>query len=187
MSGFLESYLKAISEAYFIELHSIGIHFFALPESYRTRHFEHGAKVLGELIKRDKKKGSGFVDTEAFIRRLAAPFASPTTVPVWEAFSRTNGNPGPDVIADFLKAHEVVDPLRTVSAMINERYTDTTIKMLLGNFISVRNECAHTGAATNIPQPSAIESTVDFLRHLALGIAKALDKQLSTLRSRRCS
>ena len=183
MSGFLESYLKAISEAYFGELHSMGIHFYSLPESYRKRHIEYGVKVLDELIKYDRKKGSGFIDTEAFIRRLAAPFASPASVPVWEAFSRTNGNPGPDVIADFLRAHEVTDPLRTLSAMTGGRYTEPTIKTLLLNFITVRNECAHTGEATNIPQPSSIEATVEFLRHLALGIAKALDKQLSTLRA----
>lgn len=175
LSGYLESNLKNNALAFFRFLERRGRNMSHLPESFVSRHYEAGAKELERVAKGEKRRKTGFQDSSNFVRRLAEPATSPSALPIWEAFAVTRGNPGPEVIKEFLAAFEVKDPLGSVSKSISETYSAAILGSKLQSFIDIRNECAHTGSAKSVPYPSEINEYIQFLRHLTLGIGRVLE------------
>jgi RiboL-PSP-HEPN len=88
---------------------------------------------------------------------------------VWEAFAETKGNPGPEVVRNFLERFGVEKPMETLSQSVGQ-----TISTPLKSFIDVRNECAHNGQANQTPVPSEVLDYCDLLEKTAKGIVDTL-------------
>lgn len=182
MSGFFESFLRALCENYFAELLTKGFGMQKLGTDYLEIHLREGAGHLADLVKREsKKKPLSLSDSSAFVRRLVAPITDASKAPVWEAFSRTQGNPSPDVVKNILSGLGIKGGLASIEGATGGRYSASSIEQLLRNFVELRNECAHTGSAKNVPQPSTVLDQVYFLRVIALGMCKLTDQKITAL------
>jgi hypothetical protein len=103
---------------------------------------------------------------------------------VWEAFAETGGNPGSEVIADFLKRFGVERPIETLASNVflpssnpggaAVNLSPPVLSTMLDSFIAIRNECAHTGQATNTPTASDVLGYCDLLEAIAAGIVATL-------------
>jgi RiboL-PSP-HEPN len=183
MSGYLEAFIRDLAKAFFDELKARGTGLQVLsvvdPDTnYSLVHFRNGAKVLANMA---KGKDANLGDCELFIKRLHAPLEDATEPPAWEAFAMTEANPGPRVLRSFLKGLGINESLKGVSEAVNSRYSDVVFDTLLTSFIAVRNECAHSGKAKEVPTPTTVEDYVDVLRTLALGMCKVVDSRVSAL------
>jgi hypothetical protein len=87
---------------------------------------------------------------------------------VWEAFAETQANPGPSQISDFLKRFAIDKPLPTLAATMN--VGENTLIIGLRSFMEVRNECAHTGSATNVPTTTDVRAFCDLIEQIGVGI-----------------
>lgn len=181
LSGFLESYLRKVCEAYFAELLSKGYGMNRLSPSYLETHLREGAGHLADLVKREVKRKNSLTDSSAFVRRLVAPIVDATTSPVWEAFARTQGNPSPEVVKAVLSGLEIKGGFDAISQALKGKYSASTVTGLLKNLNDIRNECAHTGTTSNVPQPSSIMDLVQFTRYLTLGISRLIDQKITEL------
>lgn len=183
MSGYLEAFIRDLAKAFFDELKARGTGLQVLsavdPDTnYYLVHFRNGAKVLADMA---KSKTADMAECERFIRRLHAPLVNTDEPPAWEAFAMTEANPGPRVLRSFLKGLGIKETLKAVSEAVNSRYSDAAFDTLLTSFIAVRNECAHSGKAKEVPTPKTVEDYVDVLRTLALGMCKVVDARVSAL------
>jgi hypothetical protein len=182
ISGFLESFLRATCENYFAELSAKGYGMGKLGHDFLEIHLREGAGHLTDLVKREsKRQPKNLSNSSAFVRRLVAPIADAARSPAWEAFARTQGNPSAEVIKAVLKGLGVKGGLLAIENAIYHRYSASSIEQLLRNLIDLRNECAHTGSAVSVPQPSTIIDQVHFTRVVALGICRLVDKQVTHL------
>lgn len=182
LSGFLESFLRSVCEVFFTELRAKGVGLKALGPDYLSTHLREGAGHLSDLIKREgKKKSLTFSDSTAFAKRFVAPFSDDLKSPVWEAFARTKGNPSSSVVTAVLDGLGITGGFNSLSTAINGKYSANTMVQLLNNLIELRNESAHTGKTTNVPQPSDITEIVLFCRYLALAVCRLADKKVSVL------
>jgi len=57
--------------------------------------------------------------------------------------------------------------------------TQNTLVLSLRSFMEVRNECAHTGSAKNIPTTSDVQSFCDLIEQLGTGIVAVFQDALS--------
>lgn len=181
LSGFLESFLRATCEAYFTELLSKGYGMNRLSAAFLETHLREGAGYLEDLVKREVKRKNSLADSSAFVRRLVAPILDATKSPVWEAFARTQGNPSPDVVKSMLSGLEIRGGFDAIATALKGKYSASTLASLLKNMNDIRNECAHTGTAASVPQPSTIIDLVEFTRYLALGISRLVDQKITQL------
>jgi hypothetical protein len=180
LSGFLESYLRQSAEAFFFALVEKNLAFSQLPESMHKVHFVAGLDEVQKVAKDDKRDSPAtFASTLAAIARITHAPTAKVSALYWEAFAVTKGNPGPDVIAEYLRNFSVKDPLKAVA--LEAKKPESFVRTYLSSFVHLRNECAHTGKIKNTPQPSEIRDYVHFLRLLTLSLAKVLDKQITTL------
>jgi hypothetical protein len=179
LSGLLESFLRQSAEAFFEDLGRRGLKYDELPADMRATHFVAGLEWAQKVAKSDRKGDPNFNQTRVALGRLTEPASKGLPALVWQAFANTKGNPGPDVIADYLRSFGVKDPLKAVSEAGGA--DPGFLRISLESFISLRNECAHTGTSKNAPQPSEIRDLVHLLRRLALGVSKVLDVKLSEI------
>jgi len=179
LSGFLESFLKQSAEAFFDELRSRGIRYSELPQRMRKVHFSGG---LSEIQKIAKDDDDVFSDTQVALGRLAGPSRDDVASLYWQAFAVTKGNPGSVVVKEYLKNFDIKNPLNALAVEVSS--DETLIDMTLDSFISLRNECAHTGRAKNTPKTSEVRDFVFFLRRLTLGISRVLERTVSDLYAR---
>lgn len=183
MSGYLETFIKDLSKTFFDELKLKGTGLQVLeaaePENkYALTHFRNGAKLLAQMT---KSNSANLSYCEDLIKRLHAPIINENEPPAWEAFAFTEANPGPKVLKRFLKDLGIQDPFKSVSDSIGNAYSDTYFETSLTSFIKIRNECAHSGKAKQIPSPQTIDDHVNVLRALTLGICKVVDARVSLL------
>ena len=150
-----------------------------LSSSYLETHLREGAGYLADLVKREVKRKNSLTDSSAFVRRLVAPIIDTTKSPVWEAFARTQGNPSPDVVKNVLIGLEIKGGFDAIAQALNGKYSSSTLTSLLKNLNDIRNECAHTGKTSSVPQPSSIIDLVQFTRYLALGICRLIDQKIT--------
>jgi hypothetical protein len=172
MSGFLESFLKDAASGFFRQVNARNKPFNSLPEAIRFNHFMHGAKVLHEAAKRErqgKTKPLLTQQTEALAARLASPNVASYEI-VWEAFADTQANPGPQAVRDYLAKFGIEDSLHKVALRTKLPYSKKTIEVLLGSFMTLRNECAHTGTAATVPSTTYLRDTCDFIDEVAEAI-----------------
>ena len=179
LSGFLESFLRQGAEAFFTELSDKGLKYSQLPAEMHKVHFVNGLDWMAKRAARREEFAGGFADTITALTRVAEPPTKNMSALLWEAFAVTKGNPGPDVIAEYMKNFGVSDGLRRIGEAGN--VDPAFLRASLTSFIKLRNECAHTGAAKNPPLPSDVRDYVDLLRRLALGVSRVLEKRVSEL------
>ena len=183
MSGYLEVFIRDLAKAFFDELKQRGtglrvLDVVAPDVGYSLTHFRNGAKILAAM---SKSSDADQKACEDFIRKLNAPLIEEREPPVWEAFAMTEANPGPKVLRAFLKGLGIKDSLKAVSDAVNTRYSENVFETTLTSFIAIRNECAHTGKAKQVPSPQTIEDHIDMLRTLTLGMSKVVDAKINTL------
>lgn len=180
LSGFLESFLRDSAEIFFVELKNRGLKYSELPEIMHETHFIGGLEEAHRIAKSDKKNNDSlFLGAQAAVRDIWHPPTSGVSALFWRAFAVTKGNPGPDVIADYLRNFGVKNPLGRLAE--ESGIAEKSIRSTLRTFIELRNECAHTGAVKNTPQPSGVRDFVLFLRALTLSISKVLEKKLAEI------
>jgi hypothetical protein len=185
LSGYFESFLADVPEAFVSDLCSRQIPFDRLPLRIRSTHFGDGADFLAKkakreaaTLKRDASMPRGLIESEAIAKRIASVALGPPYELVWEAFVATRANPGPDTIREFLNRFNVDNGWTTLSA--GAGLSETTLEASLKSFINVRNECAHSGTATKIPTPSDIRDYCDLFEKLASGLTSILEAHLSS-------
>jgi hypothetical protein len=91
---------------------------------------------------------------------------------VWEAFAETQGNPGPEVVREFLERFGVKQAMLTLANHIGK--TPSTIYTQLESFMAVRNECAHRGMPLVNVTAVDVQAYCDFLEELADGVLSVL-------------
>ncbi|MEM5461933.1 HEPN domain-containing protein [Paraburkholderia phytofirmans] len=181
LSGFLESFLRSVCASYFAELSNKGLGMHSLGDEFLKIHLREGAGHLSDMVKREQKRKKSLSDSSAFVRRLVAPIMDPTKAPVWEAFARTQGNPSSDVVTAILAGLGIKGGFSALDDAIGRKYSASTMTQLLNNLTELRNESAHTGTATNVPQPSTIMDLVQFARYLTLAICRLVDRKITEL------
>jgi hypothetical protein len=178
LSGFLESFLREAAEEMIADICNRAIPFDQLPSKIRVTHFWDGALHLRDLAA-EEKSGSPVVLTQASdaARRLAS--VSGTQMPyeiLWEAFANTQANPGSKEIGTYLKRFHIAEPIITLAATM--KMSENTLALRLNSFMEIRNECAHTGSAKNIPTPSDVRGYCELLESIGEGVVAVFQNAL---------
>jgi hypothetical protein len=183
LSGYFESFLADVAEAFVGELCSRAIPFDDLPLKIRATHFSEGAEFLAKRarrestkLKRDTAMKHRLIDSEEIARRIASVAVGSPYELVWEAFADTRANPGPETLKQFLNRFDVESGWKSLSAGVG--LSEATLEATLTSFILIRNECAHSGTATKIPTPSDIRDYCDLLQKVASEIIAILEAHL---------
>jgi hypothetical protein len=170
LSGFLESFLREIAEEMIAEICSRSVPFDQLPSKVRVTHYWDGAAHVREMARQERSADPLLLSKAAdAARRLAS--VDGVQLPyeiVWEAFAQTQANPGPDEVSAFLKRFHIDEPLPTLAAAMNT--TENTLALSLRSFMEVRNECAHTGKAKNVPTTSDVREYCKLIEDVGTGI-----------------
>jgi hypothetical protein len=171
LSGFFESFLRQTAEEYADHINKQNCPFTQLRPPIRHAHFQGGGQLLTAIGGKKRSTRHNWTTADAFdvVQRLSSVQSGMGYELVWEAFAETKGNPGPDVVRDFLERFGVDKPMDTLSQNVGQ-----TISPLLSSFIDVRNECAHTGQPNKIPLPSDVLGYCDLLEKIAKGIVDTL-------------
>ncbi|MBX3273178.1 MAG: hypothetical protein KF729_23135 [Sandaracinaceae bacterium] len=180
LSGYFESFLRDLARAYIRDICGLGVPFAGLPKVVRYSHFEHGGNVLAHVARAEKKGEPPRFPTSAtdLAARLHSVDHSVPYSLVWEAFAETGANPGPQVIAEYLRRMGVEKAWPTVggkTAAIAAHQTETWLVANLRSFIGVRNECAHAGAASVQVLPSDLRNYCDLFEALATAMVGVLE------------
>jgi hypothetical protein len=179
LSGFLESFLREVAEEVAGDICNRGLPFDNLPAKIRATHYWDGAAHLREVARQERSekplmlsKASDVARRLASVRNAQIPYEI-----VWEAFADTQANPGPDQIGAFLKRFDIEEPLPTLAGAMNT--TQNNLVLRLRSFMEIRNECAHTGSARNVPTTSDVQGFCDLIEQLSAGIVAVLQDMLS--------
>lgn len=179
LSGFLESFLREAAEEMISDICNRAVPFNQLPPKVRITHYWDGALRIREMARQERSADPLVLAKAAdAARRLAS--VSGTQLPyemLWEAFAETQANPGPEEISTYLKRFEISEPLPTLAGAMNT--TINTLVLSLKSFMEIRNECAHTGKATNIPTPSDVRGYCDLLQSIGEGIVAMFQNVLA--------
>jgi hypothetical protein len=169
LSGFLESFLKELAEDMVDEICNRAVPFASLPDKVRVTHFWDGAKCVSDIARRERSDNPLVLAkaTDA-ARRLASVGSQLPYEMLWEAFAETQANPGPAEIREFLKRFAIDNPLPRLAAAM--KVGENTLLIGLDSFMQVRNECAHTGSATNVPTTTGVREFCDLIEQIGVGI-----------------
>lgn len=178
LSGFFESFLKECIQIYVSVVCDRQIPFVDLEKKMQTQHFVVGGQLLGQKYKNDSRVSWIRSDYLDIVRRLSSP-AGPNGdyTLLWEAYANTEGNPGPTVIDRILENLGVDNRQIRLDKVTSGNYS--TLKLALGAFIEVRNECAHTGSALKIPTTANLIEYCDLLFDIANAFISVLEIRLS--------
>jgi hypothetical protein len=166
LSGFFESFIRDIAERYANEVASKGLTFSDLPMKIQYAHFVGGGAVLHKLSRKTLSSANDIS------RRLASVNGPPPYELLWEAFAETKGNPGADVVRDFLSRFGVQKPMELLAVHVGK--TANTISAQLDSFLAVRNECAHSGMPPTAPTAVDVIDFCNLLEEIANGIVSVL-------------
>ena len=100
---------------------------------------------------------------------------------LWEAFADTKQNPGPATIKDYLERFGVKNPWSRLIVKVKTRqpaWSENSLILSLRSFIEVRNECAHSGRASNIPTTVDVRQHCELLQETAEAIVEVLADEL---------
>ncbi|MEW9899920.1 helix-hairpin-helix domain-containing protein [Chitinivorax sp. PXF-14] len=178
LSGFFESFLKDCTQAYVTAICQRNIPFALLAGKMQSHHFVAGGQLLGQRYRKEGRVSWVKSDHLDIARRLSSP-ASPGNdyILLWEAYANTEGNPSPVVIDKILDTLGVDQRNLRLDAVTGGKYS--TLKLALGSFIEVRNECAHTGSSLNIPTSARLVEYCDLLFTIGAAIVAVLEIKLS--------
>ncbi|WP_342750603.1 HEPN domain-containing protein [Termitidicoccus mucosus] len=179
LSGFLETFMRDCSQRFMIGVSGRGKAFADLPAIIKKRHFEGGGRILSDVAKnRITWVTSSQYDISV---RIAEGARNSPARPLWEAFAFTGGNPSGAVIKSFLENLGVNSPANQIDAMANGRRPWASLKSDLDLFISVRNECAHTGRVVSSPSNSVILDYCELIDDVCCRIIELLESHLSSM------
>ena len=179
LSGFLESFLREVAEEMITEMCGRAVPFDQLPQKVRITHYWDGSLHIREMA-RQERSADPLVLAKAkdAARRLASVGGGQLPYEIlWEAFAQTQANPGPGELSDYLKRFHIDKPLPTLAAAMKVSENNLTIN--LRSFMEIRNECAHTGSAKNIPTTSAVRDYCQLLEDLGTGIVTIFQNVLA--------
>jgi hypothetical protein len=170
LSGFLESFLREAAEEMISDICSRVIPFDQLPSKIRVTHYWEGALHIREMARQERSADPLMLAkaSDAARRLASVSSAQPPYEILWEAFADTQANPGPDQIGAFLKRFDINEPLPTLAAAMNT--TANTLSLSLRSFMEIRNECAHTGKAKNVPTTSDVLGYCDLIQAVGSGV-----------------
>jgi len=175
VSGFFESFLKDTAEGFISIVSQRRLPFTGLPPRVQSRHFEGGGWILGE-----KAKGQALwtsADQLDIAKRLASPAVNAGRYTLlWEAYADTRGNPGPNVVKDFLVGLGVEQAGQKLDRALNGTWAATSLA--LRSFIDIRNECAHTGYALTVPTTGDLRRYADLIHEIATAVVSILESRL---------
>lgn len=177
MSGYFESFLADIAKAFIINLCNAQIPFNSLPVKIQTTHFTDGSRFLHDITRNRLRWHTS--TKEDVLRRLNTVLTVTPYELLWEAFADTNSNPGVQTVEEILKKCGLSDVWVLLKSKSNVE--PEVQKLKLEAFVSLRNECAHTGTATTIPSPQKILETCDDLELLSNAMVEILNDHLLTL------
>jgi hypothetical protein len=180
LSGFLESFLRDIAEEVIGDICRRAIPFDSLPDRIRVTHYWKGAECLSEIARRERSESpvalAKALDTARRLASVGNP--QPPYEILWEAFAETQANPGPDQISEYLKRFHIERPLPTLADQMS--ITETTFVLGLRSFMEVRNECAHTGSAANVPTTTDVRAYCKLIGDIGTGIVAVFEKTLAS-------
>jgi RiboL-PSP-HEPN len=181
LSGYLESFIKTLAEAFVRSICSKGLSFSGLPEDIRHAHFVEGGRVLSESVATKRKSRPSWIiaDGADIARRLHSVSSAEPYELLWEAFADTQANPGPEVIHDFLHRFGIRKIWPKLAALMAK--PEAFIVTSLRNLILLRNECAHTGHTVDVPTPSELRDFCDLLEGMASAMVGLLEQHLNEL------
>lgn len=179
LSGFLESFLRDVAEEMISEICGKGIPFDQLPTKIRVTHYLDGGVHLRELAGKEKSTNPlVLAEASDAARRLASVGGAQVPYEIlWEAFANTQANPGSKEIGNYLRRFHISEPIVTLAAAMNA--SENTVAIRLNSFMEVRNECAHTGSAKNIPTASDVRDYCQLIEDVAAGIDKVFQDLLA--------
>lgn len=178
LTGNFESFLKGVVKAFIRELNDLNKPLEKIPESMLHAHFHKGGLALGQYIKQVKKGEKDISEVEGLSDRLAS-VSSPTGgyTLVWEAFTDTRSNPGPDVVKSLLGDVGIADVWRQINGLAGRGPMD----LFLTSFIAKRNVVAHTGAHPSPPTGSELFTACDNFECIAVSVFLLLEDRLSQI------
>jgi hypothetical protein len=115
LSGFFETFLRDIAEAFITQVEQLRIPFTALPAPIQNTHHEKGGLVLAAKRKNRPKYSWVTAGANDIQRRLASVGTVPYEL-VWEAFADTQANPGVDTLRDILASFAMQSPFAKVAS-----------------------------------------------------------------------
>lgn len=179
LSGFFETFLRDVVQAYIRDVNAISAPFSSLPKRMRTTHYSEGAALLHRVA---RGRARWVRDTqEGILGRLQTVQLAPPYELVWEAFADTGSNPDAETVKAVLARCDISEAWKAIAARSRRKRTALTLKTALDNFIALRHECAHTGRASIVPTTSTLRDNVESLRDIASGIAGVLVDRVNTL------
>jgi hypothetical protein len=178
LSGFLESFLREVAEEMIADICSRAVPFDQLPSKIRITHYWDGAQHIREMARQERSADPLVLAKAAdAARRLASVGTAQLPYEIlWEAFADTQANPGPDAISAYLKRFHIPEPLPTLAIAMNT--TQNTLSLSLRSFMEIRNECAHTGSAKNVPTTSDVRGYCKLLEDVGTGIVTVFQDAL---------
>ncbi|MGD0544466.1 MAG: HEPN domain-containing protein [Candidatus Acidiferrales bacterium] len=176
LSGFFESFIRNAAEEFIAELCARAIPFDNLPEKIRATHFAGGAALLIKRAEKEKQ-ANPMSESALMVQRLASVISVMPYELVSEAFGETRANPSAQIVREFLGRFGVDSPGQhlTRTSGLSESGLETTFK----SFIALRNECAHTGTAGNVPTGGEIIDYCVFLDRVATAMINILNIHFS--------
>jgi hypothetical protein len=174
LSGFFESFLRDVAEQYLEAVSQQNQPFGNLNPSIRKTHFQGSGIILRYIGGSTRSRRYSWINATAsdVVRRLASVNAGTPYELVWEAFAETRGNPGSELIKQFMKRFGVNNPSNALSRHTTR--TAATLFTLLDSFIAIRNECAHTGRAIQTPTAVDVLNYCAMVQELSKGLIRTL-------------
>jgi len=178
LSGFLESFLRDVAEEVISDICTRGVPFNTLPSKIRVAHYSDGALYLQEMARLEKKENPVILTKAAdAARRLASVGGSQLPYELlWEAFAETQANPGPDQISAFLRRFHIDQPLPTLAGAMST--SENNLLLRLRSFMEIRNECAHTGSAANVPTTNDVLGFCSLIEEIGTGMVAVFQDTL---------
>jgi len=176
LSGFFESFIRNAADEFIAQLCARAVPFDRLPERIRATHFSGGAAILIKRAEKEKH-ANPMSESALMVRRLASVVSVMPYELVSEAFGETRANPSAQIVREFLGRFGIENPGQhlTHRSGLSESGLETTFK----SFIALRNECAHTGTAGNVPSGSEIIDYCIFLDKVAIAMVDILNVHFS--------
>jgi RiboL-PSP-HEPN len=177
LSGFFESFMRNSADEFIAELCARKVPFDDLPDRIRATHFMGGANIL--LMRAKKEKSTRpMSDSALIVQRLASVVSAMPYELVSEAFGETKANPSAQIVKEFLGRFGIEKPSEKLAEFSG--FSQSGLHTNFGSFIALRNECAHTGTAGNVPTGGEIADYCDFLEKVATAITDILNAYFSS-------
>jgi len=175
LSGYLETFLHDCLRAFIRDVNNLSKPIEKLPEKMHFVHFEKGARFLIGVAAAERREAVVPVKSIDLATRLSSTKLNVGYELAWEAFTRTQANPGPDVVKEMLKDVAIEDPWERLRLAASANAGD--LQLSLTSLIAMRNECAHSGSTQSPPTASDLRQHCQNLEVLGLAIVTVLEAQ----------